>query len=60
MTKNQQDYRGDNKSYEFDPFQEKYVKAGDLKEARWYPSLPVMTNGEVLAVSGLDSAGIIN
>lgn len=59
ITLNKQDYRGDNKSYEFDPVQEKYIKTGDLNEDRWYPSLPVMTNGEVLAVSGLDGAGTI-
>lgn len=59
ITLNKQDYRGDNKSYEFDPVQEKYIKTGNLNEDRWYPSLPVMTNGEVLAVSGLDGAGAI-
>ena len=59
MTLQKQDYRGDNKTYEFDPIKEAYVPVGDMKESRWYPSLPVLTNGDVLAVSGLDSAGII-
>jgi hypothetical protein len=59
MTLNKQDFRGDNQSYEFDPFSEQYIKTDSLNESRWYPSLPVMLNGDVLAVSGLDSTGII-
>jgi hypothetical protein len=59
MTLKKQDFRGDNKSYEFNPFTEEYVKTDDLNESRWYPSMPVLTNGDVLAVSGLDNAGII-
>lgn len=59
MTLAKQDYRGDNKAYEFDPLSEKYIQVGDMKESRWYASLPILTNGEVLAVSGLDNVGII-
>jgi len=59
MTLEKQDFRGDNKAYEFDPVKEEYVAVGDMQESRWYPSLPVLTSGDVLAVSGLDSAGII-
>jgi hypothetical protein len=59
MTLNKQDFRGDNGAYEFDPVKEVYVRVEDMKESRWYPSLPVLTNGDVLAVSGLDGAGVI-
>ncbi len=59
MTLDKQDYRGDDKSYEFDPFKEEYVRTGDLNESRWYASLPVLTSGDVLAVSGLDNTGKI-
>ena len=59
MTRNKQDFRGDNKAYEFDPISERYIEVGDMLESRWYPSLPVLTNGEVLAVSGLDNTGQI-
>jgi hypothetical protein len=59
MTFKKQDYRGDDKSYEFDPIAEKYVRTGDLNVSRWYPSLPVLTNGHVIAVSGLDNTGNI-
>jgi hypothetical protein len=59
MTLKQQNFRGDDKSYEFNPWTEKYVSTGDMNVARWYPSLPVLTNGNVLAVSGLDNTGQI-
>jgi hypothetical protein len=59
MTLNKQDFRGDDKAYEFDPGKEEYVEVGDMRESRWYPSLPVLTNGQVLAVSGLDNTGVI-
>lgn len=59
MTLEKQDFRGDNKAYEFDPIKEEYVPAGTMNESRWYPSLPVLTDGSVLAVSGLDNTGII-
>jgi hypothetical protein len=59
MTLDKQDYRGDYHAYEFDPVQEKYIQVGDMHEGRWYPSLPVLDNGNVLAVSGLDNTGKI-
>jgi hypothetical protein len=59
MTLKKQDFRGDDKSYEFNPWTEKYVATGPMNVARWYPSLPVLTNGHVLAVSGLDNTGNI-
>jgi hypothetical protein len=59
MTLKKQDFRGDDKAYEFDPETEQYVKVGDLKESRWYASIPVLTNGDALAVSGLDATGAI-
>jgi hypothetical protein len=59
MSLDKQDYRGDDRAYEFDFINEKYVQVGDMKESRWYASLPVLTNGDVMAVSGLDSVGLI-
>lgn len=59
MTRNKQDFRGDNRAFEFDPIKEEYVQVESMQEGRWYPSLPVLTNGEVLAVSGLDNTGVI-
>jgi hypothetical protein len=59
MTLDKQDYRGDNKSYEFNPITEQYEQTGNLNESRWYASLPVLEDGKVLAVSGLDNTGKI-
>ncbi|HEX8182687.1 MAG TPA: galactose oxidase early set domain-containing protein [Candidatus Saccharimonadales bacterium] len=59
MTLNKQDFRGDNVSYEFDPVREEYVKTSDLNVSRWYPTLTTLTDGNVIATSGLDNAGVI-
>ena len=59
MTLDKQDFRGDNQSYEFDPFKEVYVKTGNLNVSRWYPTLTTLTDGNVIASSGLDNTGQI-
>ncbi len=59
MTMEKQDYRGDENVFEFNPVTEQYEQVGDMHESRWYPSLPVLHNGHVLAVSGLDNTGNI-
>lgn len=53
----QQDFWGNDKSYIFDPATETYQRVGNLNLARWYPSLVGLSNGDVLAVSGLDQFG---
>ncbi|MEU4558958.1 galactose oxidase-like domain-containing protein [Actinoplanes sp. NPDC023936] len=57
ITREKQEYGGDKTSYEFDPIAERYVRTGNLRDHRWYPTLIGLTNGEVLAVSGLDQFG---
>ncbi|WP_250001149.1 galactose oxidase early set domain-containing protein [Actinoplanes sp. M2I2] len=59
ITREKQEYGGDKTSYEFDPRTERYHKTGDLTEHRWYPTLITKTDGDVLAVSGLDEFGRI-
>lgn len=59
MTLDKQDYRGDENTFEFNPEAEQYEQVGDMHESRWYPSLPLLHNGHVLAVSGLDNTGKI-
>lgn len=51
------DFQGIKNAYEFDPVTEKYSKVGSMSEARWYPSLTTLSDGRVLAVSGLDDIG---
>ena len=57
LTREKQEYAGDNTSYEFDPRTERYVRVGDMVKHRWYPTLAELPNGDVLAVSGLDQFG---
>ncbi|MFJ4790752.1 galactose oxidase-like domain-containing protein [Streptomyces sp. NPDC088794] len=51
------DFQGTKDAYEFDPLTEKYTKVGPMSEARWYPTLTTLSDGRVLAVSGLDDIG---
>ncbi|GID27502.1 galactose oxidase early set domain-containing protein [Paractinoplanes brasiliensis] len=59
ITREKQEYGGDNTSYEFDPVAEKYIRTGDMVKSRWYPTLAELPDGDVLAVSGLDEFGRI-
>lgn len=57
ITREKQEYGGDNTSYEFDPNTERYIRTGNMVKPRWYPTLAETPNGDVLAVSGLDGFG---
>jgi hypothetical protein len=51
------DFQGIRSAYEFDPVTEKYQRVQSMSEARWYPTLTTLSDGRVLAVSGLDDIG---
>ncbi|WP_255946251.1 kelch motif-containing protein [Streptomyces odontomachi] len=51
------DFQGIRNAYEFDPVTEKYTQVAPMSEARWYPTLTSLSDGRVLAVSGLDDIG---
>ncbi|MFI6941798.1 galactose oxidase-like domain-containing protein [Streptomyces sp. NPDC050418] len=53
------DFQGIDDAYEFDPVAEKYIKVDPMNEARWYPTLTTLSDGKVLALSGLDDIGQI-
>lgn len=57
ITREKQEYGGDDTSYEFDPRTERYVRAGKMIKPRWYPGMAQLPDGDVLAVSGLDQFG---
>ena len=57
LTRGSQDFWGTNKSYIFDPATEQYERVSNLNLARWYPTLVELTDGDVMAVSGLDQFG---
>ncbi|POX42379.1 galactose oxidase [Streptomyces sp. Ru73] len=51
------DFQGIHDAYEFDPLAEKFTKVQSMHEARWYPTLVRLSDGRVLALSGLDDIG---
>ncbi|MHC3474812.1 radical copper oxidase GlxA [Streptomyces sp. 7R007] len=51
------DFQGIRQAYEFNPYTEKFTKIAPMNEARWYPTLPRLADGRVLALSGLDDIG---
>jgi hypothetical protein len=57
MTMDKQEYQGRKESYEFDPVSEQYVRVQDMNQKRWYPTLTGLSNGDVLAISGIDGSG---
>ncbi len=57
LTRAKQEYQGTNTSYLFDPVQERYERVSNLTLKRWYPTLVGLSDGKVLAVSGLDGFG---
>jgi hypothetical protein len=59
MTMKQQDFHGASFSYVFDPRSEEYSRTADLTTKRWYPTLTPLSDGSVLAVSGLNGNGQI-
>jgi Domain of unknown function (DUF1929) len=59
MTLDTQRYQGIRSAYEFDPVAERYVRVAPMSEARWYPTLVPLRDGQVMAVSGLDDVGQI-
>jgi hypothetical protein len=57
LTMNKQDFWADDRSYLFNPASESYERVSNLTLARWYPTLVGLSDGRVLAVSGLDQFG---
>ncbi|MEU4348699.1 kelch motif-containing protein [Streptomyces sp. NPDC023838] len=51
------DFQGIRDAYEFDPVAERYITVDPMNEARWYPTLTTLSDGKVLALSGLDDIG---
>jgi hypothetical protein len=60
MTLEKQNFQGTNLAFEFDPQTERYVAVLPMPHKRWYPTLTTLENGEIMAVSGLDGAGVIS
>ncbi|GAA1355223.1 kelch motif-containing protein [Streptomyces beijiangensis] len=51
------DFQGIREAYEFDAKAERYITVDPMNEARWYPTLTTLSDGKILALSGLDEIG---
>ena len=59
MTLEKEQWQGINGAAEFDPISERYVYIPPMPHKRWYPTLTTEEDGNVLAVSGIDGAGLV-
>jgi hypothetical protein len=55
-----EDFQGTNAAYIFDPLSERYDFVPPMVHRRWYPSLSELSDGRIIAVSGLDGVGQIS
>lgn len=53
------EYQGFDLAYEFNPYTREYEQVDSMNYERWYPTLTTMSDGHILALSGLDGAGLI-
>jgi Domain of unknown function (DUF1929) len=47
-------------SYQFDKATNQWIRSADMQNGRWYPTLTMMGTGQVLAISGGDTAAALN
>ncbi len=50
-------FRGLNKVYTFNPFNETWTEQPDMPHGRWYPSQKLLPDGRVLIMGGYDESG---
>ena len=50
-------YKGLNKIYTFNPFNETWTEQPDMRHGRWYPTGVRMADGRIAIISGLDESG---
>jgi hypothetical protein len=51
--------RGDARAVIFDPASSTWSPTGSMAQGRYYPTLTVLPNGEILAISGSDETGTV-
>jgi len=51
------DFKGLNKVYTFNPFNETWTEQPDMRRGRWYPSQVLLPDGRMPILSGLDETG---
>ena len=51
------DYKGLNKIYTFNPFNETWTEQPDMRHGRWYPTGVRTADGRIAIINGLDESG---
>ena len=51
------DFKGLNKVYTFNPFNETWTEQPEMRHGRWYPTTTLLPNGSALILDGLDETG---
>ena len=51
------DFKGLNKVYTFNPFNETWTEQPDMRHGRWYPTGVRMADGRIVIIYGLDESG---
>ena len=51
------DFKGLNKVYTFNPFNETWTEQPDMRHGRWYPTGVRMSDGRIAIINGLDESG---
>ncbi|MFN8109345.1 MAG: hypothetical protein U0Y82_05810 [Thermoleophilia bacterium] len=59
LTRDTRDYAGSRAAYLVDPDTGVFTRVADMHTPRWYPSLVTLSDGRVMAASGLDQFGRI-
>ncbi len=52
------DWKGLNKVYTFNPFNETWTEQPDMRKGRWYPSQVLLPDGRTMIMSGRDETGV--
>jgi hypothetical protein len=47
-------------AYQFDQATRQWIRSADMRNGRWYPTLTTLSNGQILAISGGDTAAALN
>ena len=47
-------------AYQFDQATRQWIRSADMRNGRWYPTLTTLPNGQILAISGGDTAAALN
>jgi hypothetical protein len=47
-------------SFQFDQGTKQWIRSADMRNGRWYPTLTTLNSGQILAISGGDTAAALN